>query len=363
MPSVSSANRGADGGRLQAASSRAGDAPQLQARTRACRSRGQDRSPTSDRTTPSSGSGRRTHPGKSRLLLQLRRERREPAGRRQGIQPDCGSSRASFGLRVVSDDEAARIRVTPGKDVGTLTLTESQKSAQGDSLIKETVLEESTGRIREHWVYSADHKTPLAHAVVNDYQEYPRPQRRDRQARPPRRSYPARRSSVRGWMQQEKMSHRRDPEQVKVNPKGFSPDRCGRRSSPSRSSRATRGSTWSGPGWPAAVIAGDVSTEPTTVPRVAPRPRRRPRPARRADPPSALLTETVEARRLRGATRPTSPARPDPRRPSTRAPRSRKWSPPIPADPDDLRPVPQFIETFRPGWRLDVAGRARICKR
>ena len=81
----------------------------------------------------------------------------------------------ALGLRVIPDEEAAEIKVTPGKDAGTLVLTQRQKTSQGESLIKETILDESTGRIREHWVYAADHKTLLAHAVVTDYQEYATP--------------------------------------------------------------------------------------------------------------------------------------------------------------------------------------------
>lgn len=90
-----------------------------------------------------------------------------------GLQPDWIIE--ALGLRVFTDEEAAKIKVTPGKVAGTVTLTETQETTQGERLIKETVLDEATGRIREHWVFAADPKKPLAHAVVSEYKEYPVP--------------------------------------------------------------------------------------------------------------------------------------------------------------------------------------------
>ncbi len=89
-----------------------------------------------------------------------------------GLQPEWIIE--ALGLRVISDSEAARTKVAPGKDPGTVTLTLRQKTPQGEEIIKETILNEATGRIREHWVYSSD-KTPLAHAVVSEYQDCPLP--------------------------------------------------------------------------------------------------------------------------------------------------------------------------------------------
>ncbi len=89
-----------------------------------------------------------------------------------GLQPEWIIE--ALGLRVISDGEAAKIKVAPGKEPGTLTLTHRQKTPQGEEIIKETILNESNGRIREHWVYSAE-KHPLAHAVISEYQDYPLP--------------------------------------------------------------------------------------------------------------------------------------------------------------------------------------------
>ncbi len=85
-----------------------------------------------------------------------------------GLQPEWIIE--ALGLRVVSDDEASRIKVTPGKDPGTFVLTLRQRSSQGDTIYKETLLSESH-RIREQTIYAADHKTVLAQAAVTGYQE------------------------------------------------------------------------------------------------------------------------------------------------------------------------------------------------
>lgn len=90
-----------------------------------------------------------------------------------GFQPDWIVE--ALGLRAVPDDEAATIRVSPGPQPGTLLLTHQQKAAKGDSVVKETVLDETTHRILEHRVFAADHKTLLARAAVSDYQEWPIP--------------------------------------------------------------------------------------------------------------------------------------------------------------------------------------------
>ena len=135
-----------------------------------------------------------------------------------GIQPDWIIE--ALGLRVITDDEAARIKVTPGKDPGTVTLTQKQKTPQGEEVIKETVLNETTGRIREHWVYSGDRKTPLAHAVVTDYQEYPVPN----ETGPPTEKVYLPKKLRLEWIQQEKMTLDVTLNKVKVNPK-FNPSR------------------------------------------------------------------------------------------------------------------------------------------
>ena len=135
-----------------------------------------------------------------------------------GLQPDWIIE--ALGLRLIPDEEASRIKVTPGKDPGTIVLTERQKASHGEDLIKETILNEATGRIREHWVYAADHKTPLAHAVVTDYQEYPVASETDAL---PEKVYLPRKLRLE-WMQKEKMALDVTLSKVKVNQK-FTPER------------------------------------------------------------------------------------------------------------------------------------------
>ena len=85
------------------------------------------------------------------------------------MQPDWVME--SLGLRVVSDDEAAQIRVNPGPDPGTVLLTYKERKTQGRSFVKETILSEKTHRIREYRVSSPDRKTLYARATISDYQE------------------------------------------------------------------------------------------------------------------------------------------------------------------------------------------------
>jgi hypothetical protein len=90
-----------------------------------------------------------------------------------GFQPDWIVE--ALGLRVFSDEDAASIRVTRGDQPGTLLLTQRQDAGRGQTIIKETVLGEADRRIREHRVYSADHKVLLARAQVFKYESYPVP--------------------------------------------------------------------------------------------------------------------------------------------------------------------------------------------
>lgn len=84
------------------------------------------------------------------------------------LQPDWIVE--ALGLRVIPEDEAAETTVKPGKD-GTLVLTYSPKQGDpGASFVRETVVSESTHRIKQLRVFSADHKTLLAQAFVTDYQ-------------------------------------------------------------------------------------------------------------------------------------------------------------------------------------------------
>ena len=84
------------------------------------------------------------------------------------LQPDWIVE--ALGLRVIPEEEAAETTVKPGKD-GTLVLTYIPKQdGPGAPFVRETVVSESTHRIKQLRVFSADHKTLLAQAFVTDYQ-------------------------------------------------------------------------------------------------------------------------------------------------------------------------------------------------
>jgi hypothetical protein len=86
------------------------------------------------------------------------------------LQPDWIIE--ALGLRVIDNEEAARIEVTPGKTPGTLTLTQRQTSPQGETLLKETILSEQTHKILEHRIYQAEGKKLLARAALSEYMKY-----------------------------------------------------------------------------------------------------------------------------------------------------------------------------------------------
>ncbi len=81
----------------------------------------------------------------------------------------------TLGMKVFGEDEIAEMKVKPGIEPGTLVVSRSEKTAQGESIIKEMVISEATHRIREHKVFAADHKTLLAHATIPEYLEVPLP--------------------------------------------------------------------------------------------------------------------------------------------------------------------------------------------
>ena len=89
------------------------------------------------------------------------------------LQPDWIIE--AFGLNVISPEEAAQIKVTPGSEPNTLVLTHKAHERQGQTFVKETIIHEDSRRIREHRIYSAGKKALLAKAVVSDYAEYTSP--------------------------------------------------------------------------------------------------------------------------------------------------------------------------------------------
>jgi len=249
-----------------------------------------------------------------------------------GLQPDWIIE--ALGLRVVTDAEAAKIKVTRGKTPGTLTLTESQATTRGEPLIKETVLDETTGRIREHWVYSADHKTPLAHAVVTDYKDYPVPTETGSH---PEKVYLPQKLRLE-WTQQEKMALDVTLSRVQVNPTFTAERREALFVEPKFSNYARVDLERTG------LASAEETPPPTsvreTLPAPAPAPRVRlsaPTPlgidgARRSSgDPAALSADLIPPAYARGV--------------------EEVVGPPIPTIAE---PVPRFVES-RSGWRGSMA--------
>jgi hypothetical protein len=77
----------------------------------------------------------------------------------------------AIGLRVIPESEMKRMKAEKGLEPDTVVLTLVDKTPQGQSVIRETILKESTGRILEHRIYTSDHKTLLASATVTDFQD------------------------------------------------------------------------------------------------------------------------------------------------------------------------------------------------
>lgn len=78
----------------------------------------------------------------------------------------------ALGLRVFPEGELAAMKVQPGRDPGTLLLSYRQKTSGGEAVVKETVLDEASHRIKEHRVLTPDRKAELARAVILEYKEY-----------------------------------------------------------------------------------------------------------------------------------------------------------------------------------------------
>ncbi len=83
------------------------------------------------------------------------------------LQPDWILE--AMGLREISKREADTISAKPGDKPGTLLLTQFRKDAKGDTLTKETVVDETTGHIVEHRLWAGAKKELLARATVSQY--------------------------------------------------------------------------------------------------------------------------------------------------------------------------------------------------
>ena len=90
-----------------------------------------------------------------------------------GLQPDWIIE--ALGLRVIPEEEAAGIEVTPGKDPTKKVLTQRVRNPRGDSLFKEMTFDLATRRVVEYQVYQADHKTRVARVAISEFDDFPVP--------------------------------------------------------------------------------------------------------------------------------------------------------------------------------------------
>ena len=76
----------------------------------------------------------------------------------------------AMGLREITEREAATIVAKRGDKPGQLVLTQLRKDSKGQTLTKLTVVDESTGEIREHRLYAGAEKELLARATIGETQ-------------------------------------------------------------------------------------------------------------------------------------------------------------------------------------------------
>ncbi len=78
----------------------------------------------------------------------------------------------AMGLRNISEEEAARTTTRPGDAYGTIKLISTRKGRAGESLTKETIIDQS-GRVLEHRLYAGEgaSRKPLAYARVDEHRE------------------------------------------------------------------------------------------------------------------------------------------------------------------------------------------------
>ncbi len=78
----------------------------------------------------------------------------------------------AMGLREIDPREAATIAAKPGDQPGLLVLTQARKDNRGEMLTKETIVDEATGRIKEHRLWAGAKKDLLARATITEDQEF-----------------------------------------------------------------------------------------------------------------------------------------------------------------------------------------------
>ncbi len=74
----------------------------------------------------------------------------------------------AMGLREISEREAATISATKGDKPGQLVLTQLRNDPKGGTLTKVTVVDESSGEILEHRLYSGAKEKLLARATISE---------------------------------------------------------------------------------------------------------------------------------------------------------------------------------------------------
>ena len=76
----------------------------------------------------------------------------------------------SLGLRTIGAEEASGITTEKGDSPSTMNLVHHRIGQDGQTLLKKTVVDRTTGQIRQHDFFAPDGKTVIARALPDDYQ-------------------------------------------------------------------------------------------------------------------------------------------------------------------------------------------------
>jgi hypothetical protein len=86
-------------------------------------------------------------------------------------QPDWIAE--ALGLKVISPDEAAQVKIRPGTQPGTTALTFPGTGSGGQSYSRTMIVSDLTRKVVEFRVYAPDGKTLISQATVKKYQDLP----------------------------------------------------------------------------------------------------------------------------------------------------------------------------------------------
>jgi hypothetical protein len=86
-------------------------------------------------------------------------------------QPDWIAE--ALGLKAITADEAARIRVRPGTQPGTSVLTFPATNTGGQSYARVMIVSDQTHKVNEFRVFAPDGKTMIAQATIKKYDDFP----------------------------------------------------------------------------------------------------------------------------------------------------------------------------------------------